>query len=317
MSKSRPVEWPTVTVVETRSAEVYSEDATQRFLEPASETYELTLEPGTRFGRYEIVSWLGAGAMGVVFEARDHELGRTVAVKLVHARYQGSRRAQERLREEAQAMARVSHPGVAAVFDIGTLGDRLFIAMELVRGRTLRAEIGGERPWREVLGLAIAAGRGLAVAHAAGIVHRDFKPDNVLVREDGTVKVSDFGLAREVGGQDEASDVVAGPQHTGAVGTPAYMAPESFTGVADELTDQYALAVVMYELLEGARPRSDEPTRASEAPTSLRQRGWQRREVPRAVRAVIERGFAARREVQWSRRFSLPRSQSRCGLWRR
>src|SRR6185295_3090761 len=100
----------------------------------------------------------------------------------------------------------LSHANVASVFDIGRVGDQLFIAMELVRGQTLRGLVGSDRPWRELLELAIAAGRGLAAAHAAGVVHRDFKPDNVLVRADGAVRVSDFGLARAVEGGTATTD---------------------------------------------------------------------------------------------------------------
>jgi tRNA A-37 threonylcarbamoyl transferase component Bud32/Tol biopolymer transport system component len=258
------------------------------------------LAPGVHAGRYEIVGRLGAGSMGIVFEARDDELDRTVALKLVHSRVRDGELAQVRLRQEAKAMARLSHSNVASVFDIGTVGDQLFIAMELVRGQTLRDLVGSNRPWRELLVLAIAAGRGLAAAHEAGVVHRDFKPDNVLVRADGAVRVSDFGLARAVDG-GVATTVGEIGTDTEIAGTPAYMSPESFDGIADALTDQYALAVAMYELLEGKRPfagsggAADRRARlASDSP-----RGWQRREIPSAVRVAIERGFAADRAARW------------------
>jgi serine/threonine protein kinase len=260
------------------------------------------LAPGIHAGRYEIIGRLGAGSMGIVFEARDDELDRTVALKLVHSGVRDGELAQARLRQEAQAMARLSHANVVSVFDIGMFGDQLFIAMELVRGQTLRDLVGSNLPWRDILVLAIAAGRGLAAAHEAGVVHRDFKPDNVLVRADGAVRVSDFGLARAVEGGTTTTDGELAA-HTEVAGTPAYMSPESFDGIADALTDQYAFAVTMYELLEGKRPfagrggaveRRDGVRVASDSP-----RSWQRREIPSAVRVAIERGFAAERAARW------------------
>lgn len=259
------------------------------------------LAPGVHAGRYEIVGRLGAGSMGIVFEARDDELERTVALKLVHSRVRDGELAQARLRQEAQAMARLSHANVASVFDIGMVGDQLFIAMELVRGQTLRDFVGSDRPWRELLALAVAAGRGLAAAHEAGVVHRDFKPDNVLVRTDGAVRVSDFGLARAVeGGASTAAGELA--TDTEVAGTPAYMSPESFVGIADALTDQYALAVTMYELLEGKRPFASSGGAADRRArlATDRPRSWQRREIPSAVRVAIERGFARERATRWA-----------------
>jgi serine/threonine protein kinase len=186
------------------------------------------------------------------------------------------------------------------VFDIGMVGDQLFIAMELVRGQTLRDFVGTDRPWRELLALAVAAGRGLAAAHEAGVVHRDFKPDNVLVRADGAVRVSDFGLARAVESGTATTDGELATD-TEVAGTPAYMSPESFDGIADALTDQYALAVTMYELLEGKRPFAGSGGPADRRPrlASDSPRSWQRRAIPSAIRVAIERGFAAERAVRW------------------
>jgi len=301
-----PTKPAAATIGSTRSAAVESGDLTFPSAGPVVNV-PAGLLPGVRVGRYEIVALLGAGAMGVVFEARDTELDRTVALKLVQSRVRDRQLAQVRLRQEAQAMARLSHPGVASVFDIGVFDDQLFIAMELVRGHTLRDLVGtADRSWRDTLALAIAAGRGLAAAHEAGVVHRDFKPDNVLVRADGAVRVSDFGLACAVhdATHDGAAAAAGSPlvTTTGVAGTPAYMAPESFHGTADALTDQYALAVTMYELIEGKRPWAGRGSRADVRARLAADgiRAWERREVPRSVRAAIERGFSADRAARWS-----------------
>ncbi len=142
--------------------------------------------------RYQVVRLLGAGGMGVVFEARDLALDRAVALKVVRSADGAAVAA--RLRHQARAMARVSHPNVAALFDVGAVGERVYLAMELVRGGTLRGRGGAGRPWRELVGLLEQAGRGLAAAHAAGVIHHDVKPDNVLVGDDD-VRLTDFGLA--------------------------------------------------------------------------------------------------------------------------
>ncbi|MBZ0233925.1 MAG: protein kinase, partial [Deltaproteobacteria bacterium] len=249
---------------------------------------------------------LGAGAMGVVFEARDTELDRRVAVKLVSPRSGDAETARSRLRREAQAMARLSHPNVAAVLDIGRVGDQLFIAMELVRGRTLRAFVDEARPWKETLPILLAAARGLAAAHAAGVVHRDFKPDNVLVRDDGAVRVSDFGLAREATGRVDTTGSGDVPLElvtaTGAVvGTPAYLAPESVRGEADAASDQFAFAVTAFEVLEGRRPfeSADIVEMLRGERSTPPRRPWRRRDLPAALRAVIERGLATDPSARW------------------
>ena len=204
------------------------------------------LPSGTHVGRYQLVDRLGAGGMGVVYRARDPKLDRDVAVKLVAAL--GLTDAQARLEREAQAMAKLSHPNVCTVHDIGTHDDQLFIAMELCTGGTLTAWLRERRPWRDIVGKLVAAGRGLAAAHQLGIVHRDFKPDNVMLTGDGLVKVSDFGLARSMR-EDSAIE-----------GTPAYMSPEQLAGGdVDARSDQFAFAVSLWQGLFGALPFQPDP----------------------------------------------------------
>jgi serine/threonine protein kinase len=168
----------------------------------------LSLDRGACLGRYVILEPIGFGGMGVVYKAYDPELNRTVALKLLRTDEGGAAtRLQQRLMREAQALARLSHPNVIAVHDIGTLGVHVFVAMEFVDGMTLRRWLtAGTRPRREILDAYRAAGEGLAAAHRAGLVHRDFKPDNVMVGNDGRIRVLDFGLVRAAGGAASAAD---------------------------------------------------------------------------------------------------------------
>lgn len=151
-----------------------------------------------QLGRYIVLGMVGQGGMGVVYRAYDPELQREVAIKLLRAdKARRSLSAETRLRREAQAMARISHPNVLPVYDVGLVDGRVFVAMECVRARTMSQWIDQEAPtWREILDKFIAAGDGLAAAHAVGLIHRDFKPQNVLIGPDGRPRVMDFGLAR-------------------------------------------------------------------------------------------------------------------------
>jgi tetratricopeptide (TPR) repeat protein len=222
-----------------------------------------------RVAQFVLLERLGAGGMGVVFAAFDEKLERKVAIKLVAT--QGSdERAHQRLLREAQAQGRLSHPNVVTVYEVGTLPEgRLFIAMELVKGQTLRGwQQSGARSWQDIVARYAAAGDGLAAAHRAGIVHRDFKPDNVLVGDDGRVRVADFGLAFAAEAAlppPDPSEPPSGERSrpaltaVGAVlGTPGYMAPEQFAGGAvDARTDQFSFCVAHYEALHGERPNAD------------------------------------------------------------
>ncbi len=236
-----------------------------RGLHPSSDAGPL--RRGTSLGRYLVLDCVGAGGMGVVYNAYDPELDRRVALKLVRSDRGPDEgpstehtASQERLLQEARSMARLSHPNVAAVYDVGTYEDRVFLAMELIIGETLRVWLAAGRPRLAVLDAFLQAGRGLAAAHRAGIVHRDFKPDNVLVARDGRVCVLDFGLAFH--GQSDAPEPHAhlrspasrGDERltqTGAVlGTPRYMAPEQRDGArADARSDQYSFCLALREAL--------------------------------------------------------------------
>ena len=160
------------------------------------------LGTGARIGRYVIIEQVGTGAMGVVYGAYDPELDRKIALKLLKpGQGREGHGASARLLREAKAIARLPHPNVVAVHDVGVLEDQVFLAMEFVAGGTIKSWLDEKpRSWREILDVFIAAGRGLAAAHAAGLVHRDFKPDNVLLDKEGRPRVVDFGLARQAAG---------------------------------------------------------------------------------------------------------------------
>jgi Tol biopolymer transport system component len=280
-------------------AEVEVADTFDAILEKVVVSPSDALPEGTLLEqRFEIMRLLGTGGMGSVYVARDLELGREVAIKLHRAHGGG-----ERLKREAIAMARLAHPNVVAVFEVGQLDDLSFVVMEYVPGSTLRAwGAARARPWRDVIAMMIAAGEGLAAAHDAGLVHRDFKPENVLVGADGRPRVGDFGLARDTDSVDEApperSSQELGPMtQAGAVlGTPFYMPPEQLDNAAvDARIDQFAFSVTTWEMLWGKRPFSgstlEELGRAvAEGPKPPPVPS----DVPPALRVALERGLAAK-----------------------
>jgi tetratricopeptide (TPR) repeat protein len=228
---------------------------------------------GEVVGRYVVIDRVGEGGMGVVYSAYDPELDRKLALKLLH-HATGERATARRLRlvREAQAMARLSHRNVIVVHDVGTIDEQVFVAMEFIDGRSLAAwllETGptGRPSWDRALAVLVDAGRGLAAAHDAGLVHRDFKPDNVMISHDGRVVVTDFGLARAAGNADDSGPMPAAAGSgrgklaatvtaAGAImGTPAYMAPEQHLGQpADARSDQFSFAVATWEAVYGQRP---------------------------------------------------------------
>jgi eukaryotic-like serine/threonine-protein kinase len=253
------------------------------------------LEGTTIDDRYRVMSPLGRGGMGTVYLARDIELGRDVAVKVHRV---GSDEA--RLKREAVAMAQLAHPNVVTVFEVGAIDQATYVAMEYVRGTTLREWIAARRrPWRAVLAMLIDAGQGLAAAHAAGLVHRDFKPQNVLVGDDERPRVSDFGLVRVDATSIEEVQRAVGisieaTQAGSVVGTPAYMAPEQFEQPdVDARCDQYAFCAVAWEGLFGRRPfdgKTFEELHAAVARHELAPAPPSA--VPDRVRRVLERGLA-------------------------
>lgn len=241
---------------------------TQELIEdPHTKSHPIIHHTPKQVGRYLIRGRLGEGGMGVVYEAFDPELERSVALKVLHPEVGSPSRA--RLMREAQAMAKLSHPNVVQIHDVGTSDNQVFIAMELVHGQTLRSWLKeSERSWREILAMFIDAGRGLAAAHAAGLIHRDFKPENVLVGNDGRVRVADFGLAG-LGEQTLSPNAPTNPQdQTGGnfldaaltspgaiLGTPRYMSPEQHSGLEiTPLADQFSFCVALHEGLFGSLP---------------------------------------------------------------
>ncbi len=279
------------------------------------------LPPGTQVGRYQIRELIGAGGIGFVYAAHDPELHRSVALKVLRSSAMplgpaGDQRA--RLLREARAMAQLSHPNVVTVYDAGTYQDRVFLAMELVDGTTLRHWLESEaRGLEEILAVFRAAGEGLLAAHRIGLVHRDFKPENVLVGKDGRVRVTDFGLARpandEGTGQHRALGAarswIATVTGTGILGgTPAYMAPEQFAGeAADPRSDQFGFSVALYEAVAGRRPYDgDSVEEIADAIVGGRLRPLRAAvPLPPRVKSAIERGLSLRRDDRFATMESL------------
>jgi len=280
-------------------------------------TRGIELTPGALVqGTYRIEHRIGAGAMGAVYSATHEKLGRRVALKL-HLSPLPSARA--RTMREAQAMARLSHPNVVTVFDVGDTEGGIFIAMEFLAGGTARDWIRARRDWRAVADLFRRAGQGLAAAHAAGLVHRDFKPENVLIDAEGRPKVADFGIARAASDPEAVGPSRGGGPggvcmpldatvnaHVGAMdatltqtgafmGTPAYMAPEQFAGArVDARADQFAYCVAMWEALYGVRPFVGQTP--AELYLAIRERRFagtpSSARVPSGLRSELARGLS-------------------------
>jgi tetratricopeptide (TPR) repeat protein/predicted Ser/Thr protein kinase len=224
-------------------------------------------------GRYLIGMRIGFGGMGVVYRAYDPRLDRKVALKLLRSEVsQGQRgdRLRTRMESEARALARLAHPNVVTVYDVGVTHSSVFVAMEHVDGLTVKQWLVKEKQkWREILAVFLQAGRGLAAAHEAGVVHRDFKPSNVMIGRDGRVRVLDFGIAvtRQQRAEESAPDAASQDQDDKApladrqeaeghaIGTPAYIAPELYSGIeAGPASDQFSFCAALYESLYGERP---------------------------------------------------------------
>ncbi|MCX4247193.1 serine/threonine-protein kinase [Paraliomyxa miuraensis] len=286
-------------------------------------------EPGDVIGRYTLIERLGAGGMGVVFSAHDDRLDRKVAIKLLREVDESATESSEgrtRMQREAQAMAQLSHPHVVQVFDVGEHRGAIYIALALIEGPTLREWLTARvRSWREVVAMFVQAGRGLAAAHAAGLVHRDFKPGNVLVDAQDHARVMDFGLALAAGkgarvdgpqvpdvdeegapsaGSSSVTNRLTAPlTEAGTVmGTPAYMALEQHEGQPiGPAADQFAFCASLFEAVYGVRPfagrSADELWRAKRAGRVVEvPRGG---EMPAGLLRVLLRGLAPRPEERW------------------
>jgi serine/threonine protein kinase len=288
------------------------------------------LEPGTEVSRYVISGLIGVGAAGVVYGAHDPQLRRKIALKLMRPDHSLGPRAEAlkaRLLREARAMARLSHPNVVTVFDVGTYEDQVFIVMELVEGETLDRWLAQRtRGWHEIVRAFVDAGRGLAAAHAVQIVHRDFKPANVLVGGDGRVRVTDFGLAHpidiaidagadlgepktETGSPAPALATWTATETGGMAGTPAFMAPEQFLRKPPVArTDQFTFCVALYMALYHRHPFSDAKSAAPRTLATLAedvlggrlQKPPEGTDVPPHLFDILSRGLA----VDAERRFA-------------
>ncbi len=245
-------------------------------------------------GRYRLVARLGAGASGEVWSADDPQLDRRVAIKILHPEL-GSATNHAAMVREAKALAKLSHPNVVPVFDAGIHEGRVFVTLELVEGTNARAWLATPRAWPEVVEVFVQVARGLAAAHAAGIVHRDVKPENILVGADGRVRISDFGIARAPGtGESDGDEPNDGTASAGA-GTPAYMAPEQLLGdPLDGRTDQFGLCVALHEALWRERPFQGRDRAALAANIIAGRRRTPRAEidVPRWLDRLVARGLA-------------------------
>ncbi len=278
-----------------------------------------TRQPGEHLDRYIILERLGAGGMGVVYAAYDPKLDRKVALKVLLGG--GSSRAEfearERLVAEARALARVSHPNVVAVHDVGQADDEVYVGMELVEGRTLKGWLEEKkRSWQEIIDVFLEVSQGIGAVHEAGFIHRDVKPENVLLDRRDRVRVTDFGLARPRGDAPAVLDITekevvegaeAGPRvdltQSGAyLGTPAYMAPEQFEhGDATEKSDQFGFSVACWEALYGERPFAGRKMlilmknvmegKLREPPSGSGVPDW--------IRRILERGLAVDPAQRW------------------
>ena len=263
-----------------------------------------------RIGRFTVLGLVGRGGMGIVYACHDELLDRKVAVKVLHS--EGRRHhANARLQREAQALARLNHPNVVAVHDVGVVGERVYLAMEFIDGQTLAAWLKTHKPrWREVLRVILAAGDGLAAAHDKGLIHRDIKPDNIMIGADGRVRLMDFGLAHADSEADPTTPrrptqgaLAIELTRTGALmGTPAYMAAEQFLGdPTDARSDQFSLCATAWEALYG-RPAHAGDTLlplASNVTSGTRTPPPAGTEVPTWLRRVLERGLHHRPDQRY------------------
>ena len=268
-----------------------------------------SLSAGTKLGRYEIRSKIGAGGMGEVYRALDTELDRTVAIKILPESLASDQQRLQRFIQEAKSASALNHPHILTIHEIGTSGATRFIATEFIDGETLRQRINAGMRLAEVLEVAIETASALSAAHAAGIIHRDIKPENVMVRRDGYIKVLDFGLAKLTEPRGSTTDTEAPTRamvNTGAgtvMGTANYMSPEQAKGThVDERTDLWSLGAVLYEMVTGHVPF------AGETPTETISLILQRdpapltryaNEVPDELERIVTKALTKDREERY------------------
>jgi len=316
---SEPAATPTLTETQVASARTVASESTTEHVSSGAAAHEGFSE-GTKIDRFVVLDKLGEGGMGIVLAAYDPLLDRKVALKLLRPHvHHGAARAMQRLLREARAMAKLSHPNVVTVHDVGTVEGHVYIAMEFVDGETLGQWAKRERrSAKEVLEVYLMAARGLAAAHQAGLVHRDFKPQNCLIGTDGRVRVTDFGLvspptpddasleSMQDRGSPAADEATPSPSltHTGEVmGTPGYMAPEQHAGEAtDARADQFSFCVALYEALYAAPPFGGDTyaeiaRRVTEGERAPIPEG---KHVPARVERALGRGLATDRDQRFA-----------------
>ena len=278
----------------------------------------MPLAAGTRLGSYEILAPLGAGGMGEVYRARDPRLGREVAIKVLPEALASDAGRRQRFEQEARAASALNHPNILTVHDVGETNGVVYLAMELVEGKTLRELVasGEPVPTKRLLDIAVQTADGLAKAHGAGIVHRDLKPENLMISKDGFVKILDFGLAKlvEPTAVDASASPTAGasPTEPGTVmGTAGYMSPEQARGQEiDFRSDQFSLGTILYEMATGKRAFRRETTAETlvaiirDEPPPLAQAAPQ---APAPVRWIVERCLAKDPEERYASSKDLAR----------
>ncbi|MCH9683627.1 MAG: serine/threonine protein kinase, partial [Deltaproteobacteria bacterium] len=279
---------------------------------PVVEPAQRELARGETVGRHVVLERVGAGGMGVVYAAYDPDLDRRVALKLLRDEVLGSEdggEARQRMVREAKALARTAHPNVVTVYEVSTWCGQVYLSLEYVDGVDLAQWLAAEDDPERILDMVMQAGRGLAAAHAAGLVHRDFKPANVLIGTDGRARVADFGLARShaveparpnVGGRMKAALVhLTDPGQM--MGTPAYMAPEQREGgLVDHRADQFSYCVTLYEALCGWRPFASDGWGPDGLLPLGEPRAPPRTRVPPRLWRIIKRGLDPRPELRFA-----------------
>ncbi len=278
----------------------------------------MQLPAGSRLGPYEILEPLGAGGMGEVYRARDGKLGRDIAIKVLPAQTSADPTRRQRFEQEARSASALNHPNINTIYSIGEADGDIYIAMELVEGRTLRELMasGEALPTKRLLDIAVQTAEGLAKAHSAGIVHRDLKPENLMVSKDGYVKVLDFGLAKLTQSSSQENSVlptaIAAPTEPGTVmGTAGYMSPEQASGQAvDFRSDQFTLGAILYEMATGKRA-FQRKTGAETLVAIIREEpeplGQLAPKAPAPVRWIVERLLAKDPEERYASTKDLAR----------